>query len=124
MKGEIINKGLWNKTDILRFDGSKSSGSRIKENGSEKIEVTSIDETLKGKRATFIKMDIEGAEYKALLGAEQTIKKWHPRLAICVYHKLVDIFEIPSLLLKFNSKYKFALRQYSTIGNETVLYAY
>ena len=124
LKGEVINKGLWNKSDVLLFDANKGQGSSIKSNGSEKIETISIDEILKGNKATFIKMDIEGAEYNALLGSEKTIKKYRPRLAISVYHKPEDILEIPALLIEMDVDYKFALRQYLPNGLETILYAY
>ena len=102
---------------------SDTSGSSISEDGSEKIETISLDEVLQGKRVTFIKMDIEGAEYNALIGCEKTIKKWKPRLAICVYHKSEDILEIPALLLKMNDDYKFALRQYDSWDTSAILYA-
>ena len=127
LKGKIIDKGLWNKKDTLNFTTngtSRSEASRISEDGNEIIETITLDEILNGKRVTFIKMDIEGAEYNALLGAEQTIRKWHPRLAICVYHKPEDILEISDLLLKMNPDYKFALRTYISNGDDTVLYAY
>ena len=124
LKGEVINKGLWNKSDVLLFDADKGQGSSIKNNGSEKIETISIDEILNGNKATFIKMDIEGAEYKALIGSEKTIKKYRPRLAISVYHKPEDILEIPALLMEMDVDYKFALRQYLPNGLETILYAY
>lgn len=87
------------------------------------IETTSIDEILDGGEATYIKMDIEGAEYEALLGAKKTIKNYKPKLAISIYHKRCDIWEIPILLLSYNSDYKFYLRTYSFSGNDTVLYA-
>lgn len=126
IKGEIINKGLWNKNEILYFNVNEANlgASCINKNGEEKIETTTLDEVLNGKRATFIKMDIEGAEYKALLGAEKTIKKWNPRLAISIYHKPEDILEIPALLLDMKPDYHFALRQYRAHGSETILYAY
>lgn len=66
---------------------------------------------------------IEGAEYEALLGAKNTIKKYKPKCAISIYHKRCDIWEIPILLLSYNPDYKFYLRTYSFSGNDTVLYA-
>ena len=124
LKGEVINKGLWHKTDILSFNSKSGQGAKITDNGDIRIKTVSLDEILNGKRVTFIKMDIEGAEYNALLGAEQTIKKWHPRMAICIYHKPEDILELPALILKMNQDYKFALRHYMPNLYETVLYVY
>ena len=125
LKGTIINKGLWNESTNLQFQISLTNyGSKIKNSGEETIEVTSLDETLQGNSVTFIKMDIEGAEFKALLGSEKTIKKYHPRLAISIYHKPEDILELPALLLEIQPDYHFALRQYYSNGAETVLYAY
>ena len=125
LKGQVIAKGLWDERAVLHFNVHENSGaSSIMESGSEIIETISLDEVLNGNKVTFIKMDIEGAEYKALLGAEKTIKTWHPRMAICVYHKPEDILEIPALILSIQPDYKFALRQYLAHGTETVLYAY
>jgi hypothetical protein len=85
--------------------------------------VTTIDELLKGGPATFIKMDIEGAELVALKGAKQTIKKYKPKLAVCVYHKPLDIVEIPLYLKKLVPEYKLFLRHYSDFGFDTIRYA-
>lgn len=60
--------------------------SMITDNGDNEIEVDSIDRLI-DKEVTFIKMDLEGSEYEALLGAEKMIKRTKPKLAICVYHK-------------------------------------
>jgi hypothetical protein len=85
----------------------------------------SLDEYLKNEKepVTFIKMDLEGAELNALKGAEQTIKEQKPKLAISIYHKPEDIWEIPNLLLELVPDYKFYIRHYTLIGAETVLYA-
>lgn len=121
---EVIQKGTWNTSQVLRFieDGE---GSRIDDTSDNVVEVEtiSIDEALDGKKATYIKMDIEGAEMYSLLGAEKTIRKYKPKLAISVYHKRDDIWEIPMLLLKYNPAYRFYLRIYSFTGNDAVLYA-
>jgi FkbM family methyltransferase len=121
---KIINKGLWHKEETLRFHKA-DMGSRISSDGEEIIETISLDEYLKNEEepVTFIKMDIEGAELNALKGAEQTIKKYKPKLAICIYHKPEDIWEIPNILLDFVPNYKFYIRHYYFDDRDTILYA-
>ncbi len=121
---EFIGKGLWDKKAKLGFAGDFSQASRLSDEGNEVVDLDSIDNVLKGRKATFIKMDIEGAEYRALLGAKETIKKYRPRMALSVYHKPQDIIEIPALLLEYSGDYKFALRQYTSIADETILYVF
>ena len=82
-----------------------------------------MDEALTGKNVTFIKMDIEGAEYPALQAAEEVIKNDKPKLAIAVYHCPEDILRIPELILQYNPNYRLYLRHYSPFENETILYA-
>ena len=88
------------------------------------MQLTAIDNVVKDERVTFIKMDIEGAELKSLMGARNTIIKNHPRLAICAYHKPEDLYELPGYILSLVPEYKFLLRHYCTSQYETVLYAY
>jgi hypothetical protein len=69
-------------------------------------------------------MDIEGAEYQALLGLESIIKRDLPHLAISVYHKPDDMWKIGLWLnSKFGKQYSFHLRNYSFQTFETLLYA-
>lgn len=75
----------------------------------ERVEVVALDEDLPDG-FTFLKMDIEGAEYDALRGSEQTIRRCHPKLAICVYHGYDDIWRLPALIDRYNPDYKFYLR--------------
>lgn len=121
---EVIEKGCWSETTELGFNCA-GEGSSIADGDNIEfiIETTSIDEVIAGNEVTYIKMDIEGAEYEALLGAEKTIKKYSPKLAISIYHKRLDIWRIPLLLLSYNPNYRFYLRTYSFSGNDTVLYA-
>lgn len=125
---QLLQFGMWNKKDTLHFEVDEiiGGGSRIN-NGNRitdiQISTISIDEVLKGQPATFIKMDIEGAELEALQGAQHTIKTYRPKLAICVYHKPLDIVEIPLYIKKLVPEYKLYLRHYSGDHLETVLYA-
>lgn len=118
----LFEKGLWSEEKLLRFSAGENVASHFSENGNIKIPVTAIDSVVKDK-VTFIKMDIEGSEYEAIKGAQNTIRTYKPRLAISVYHKLEDIWKIPQLILELNPSYKLYLRHYSIAGDETVLYA-
>lgn len=73
----------------------------------------------------FIKLDIEGFELAALLGAIQTIQKFKPRLQICLYHKKEDMVVIPRFLREKLAEvnYSFFLGHHSESRLETVLYA-
>lgn len=118
----FIQKGLWDSSGKLQFceDGA---GSKVSDNGISSIEVCSLDEILDGISPTFVKMDIEGSELKALKGARRTIEKCHPRMAISLYHKPEDIISIPKQILEINSSYHFYIRCYQSQGYEMVLYA-
>lgn len=50
----------------------------------------SLDTFFADKEINFIKMDIEGAEMKALQGASELIKRCSPKLAVCTYHNAED----------------------------------
>ncbi len=118
--------GAWYKPDTLTFqlDESQRTAGKISESGDTSISVDAIDNILRGRRADFIKMDIEGAELNALKGAEQTIKRDKPILAICVYHKREDLLEIPAYISSVYGGYKFYLRAYGgPYSIELVLYA-
>lgn len=119
----IYNKGLWSENCKLRFKGNILASSCVDIDGDILIEMDSIDSILAGERATFIKMDIEGCELEALHGAKKTICKYHPKLAVCIYHKPEDIVNILLYIKRLNKNYQFYLRHYSYIFTETVLYA-
>lgn len=78
---------------------------------------------LKGKEATYIKMDIEGAEMAALEGARKTIAKFRPKLAISIYHEDDDLWKIPFYIKKQYPWYRLFIRHYTSVTTETVLYA-
>lgn len=83
----------------------------------------SLDKYFEDKSYNFVKMDIEGAEYPALCGGIETIKRDRPILAISIYHSLEDYYRIPNYLMQELNDYKFYIRHHSLILSETVLYA-
>lgn len=88
---------------------AKSAANKLEENGSVQVDVVSLDEDIQ-EDITIIKMDIEGAEKDALLGAKKHIQNEKPRLLISSYHLPADIFEIPKLIHSMREDYKFYMR--------------
>lgn len=121
----LVQKGLWRSEMEHHYHTNLLASSKLSESGDGIIQVTSLDKFFADTpdQPTLIKMDIEGAEKEALLGAENVIKSVRPKLAICAYHKPEDIYCLPQLLESYEVGYRFALRHYSDNLLDTVLYA-
>lgn len=92
----------------------------------DEVPTTTIDEIATRNdvpRLDFIKMDIEGSELSALRGAESSIRRWQPKLAISLYHQPEDFFSIPLWIDALGVGYRLFLDHYSIHNEETVLYA-
>lgn len=114
----LFNEGCYDRDEKLFFSGNAVGSSKVTSemNANAEINVVSLDSKLRSmqdiKHITYIKMDIEGSEYKALVGSAETIKRFSPRLAVSIYHKSQDIWEIPLLIKKIAPQYKFYIRHY------------
>lgn len=118
----VIPCGVWSKTEILRFSSGGGESSAIQNDGDISIQCLSLDETLFGVVPGYIKMDIEGAEVAALIGAKNLITSYKPSLAISIYHSPSHLFEIPLMLKNWDLGYKFYLRLHGENLFDTVLY--
>lgn len=76
-------------------------------------ELTTIDALVEkhALRPVMIKLDIEGVEKEALLGARETIMRYRPALIVSVYHHPKDFFEIKPWLESLGLGYYFAFRR-------------
>jgi len=125
---EFCLYGIGSKTETLYLHGSSGADddaylSADPENAIDKIDIVSIDDYINGP-ISFVKMDIEGMELDALKGAKESIIKYHPKLAISIYHKLDDFLTIPQYILSLDNTYKLYLRHYwNSCGTDTVLFA-
>jgi FkbM family methyltransferase len=114
-KVTIYAKGVWNKEDTLTMyiDATNSAADsfvrRTDDSGTIQLPLTTVDrlvEELSLNRVDFIKMDVEGAERQAVAGAAGTIRRFHPRMALCVYHLPDDADVIPKAVLAIDSQYQ------------------
>ncbi|MBQ9365524.1 MAG: FkbM family methyltransferase, partial [Schwartzia sp.] len=128
--------GVSDRNELVKFtpmpggDGSsyviRFSGNLIGDGMAQLRSLDSLrDDGLLSEPATFVKMDIEGAEMDALQGMQQMMLQYRPKLAVCVYHKPEDLWEIPLFIHQMVPEYKLILRQHSPLmDNDTVLYAF
>lgn len=124
-KISLLQSGLWDGNGYLNFKELGTGASRIIENEAkvkEQCKVIALDSYIH-ERVSFIKMDIKGAELKGLMGAKKIIQQYSPKLAICLYHKGEDMWEIPMYIKQLVPEYKLYIRHYSNYNIETVLYA-
>lgn len=121
----VYPAGVWSENTILNFSNDGNSASAVcdrSDTGCIQVPVFSLDSALQGLQPNYIKMDIEGAEQKAIRGAKKIIQEYSPVLAICLYRNPKDLWEIPLLIHEMNPNYDMYIRVYGHLGLETVLY--
>ena len=118
----LLPCGVSSGAELARFDGGRGTSSRIGETGETIIQCVGIDEALPAFAPTLIKMDIEGAEPAALRGAERTLRRHRPELAISLYHQPEHLWTVPLWLAGCALGYRMYLRGHCHSGYELVLY--
>ncbi len=114
---------LTDSYSILSFNGDAGEGGAISDVGSQHIATVPLDEMLQQQSIDFIKLDVEGAEIAAIKGASRLIRESRPILAISLYHRPEDVWEIPELLFSLCKNYRFYIRQHYFNSFDSVLYA-
>jgi len=105
-------KGVADKMGELLLAGVDAPfhGNRlVEQSGSSRVPIVKLDDDIKDP-ITFLKIDVEGLDKEALDGARNHIIKYHPKIHIDTYHKLVDLFEVPLLIHRMDPTYRFYLR--------------
>ncbi|MDM7985957.1 MAG: FkbM family methyltransferase [Smithella sp.] len=118
---EFIQLGLSDAEGKLQFNADGGSASCISSSGSCQINVTTLDQYVNDK-VTFIKMDLEGWELKAMQGAKKHIIEDKPKLAIAVYHNASDFWQVFEYVTSLRRDYRVFLRHYTEGWSETVMY--
>jgi FkbM family methyltransferase len=106
--------------DML-FDPDAGSASAFNAAGIARVKVSTID-ALIDEPVTFIKMDLEGWEMRALLGSLNHLRADRPKLAVAVYHAADDFLNVARLARSIHPDYKVFLRHYTQGWSETVMY--
>jgi FkbM family methyltransferase len=128
----LVENPIWSSSGRKLYYVDWGPGSRVTDDIKKyhswegMVETATIDETVERlglSKVDFIKMDVEGAELDALRGAEASIRRHRPKLAISIYHNPQDVETIPRYLAGLDLDYRFYLDHHTIYQNETVLFA-
>ena len=100
--GQLISAEKQTVTNIRSED-------KISIQNNDLVDTITLDDFVKEQkleRVDFIKSDIEGFERYMLQGAQETLKNFAPKLALCTYHLLDDPEVMSDLIMKANPRYK------------------
>lgn len=106
----LLNACVSDKCGKTFFSMKGGRNSVLSSNG---IEIDCITVDSLNQDATFIKMDVEGEEIGAILGARESILKHKPKMLISAYHRTDDLITIPKTVLSLNPEYKMYIRHFS-----------
>lgn len=110
-----INAAVGSEDGSLFFMASASRGSGkeglSKSAKTKEVTLRKIDSILEGNGVDLLKLDVEGDEREAIIGALNTIREQRPNMAVSVYHRSGDIFELPLMIKEYLPDFSFYLRR-------------
>lgn len=108
----------------LPWDGQGVASATSQHDSEVHVHVQTISEILHQDQlaVTYLKLDIEGDEPKALVGARSVIERDRPVLAICVYHLSHHLWSIPLQMRAMVLDYDFFLRPHNEEGFDLICY--
>ena len=110
----VVEKGVWSSEGLLdlRISNTTSTADSFVQPGNGdlvKVPVTTIDnlvDVLNLPRVDYIKLDIEGAEREALSGARETLRRYHPKVMVAMYHRPDDRIVLPEVIRSAYAGYR------------------
>jgi len=121
----VIPYAVGEQNGLVSFASTGTVTSQIVDAGerSLSVECRRLDDISWPLTPTYIKMDIEGAEPRAIVGATELLRRHHPILAVCTYHRTEHLWQIPNLIRSIAPEYNLFLRRYAEECWEGVCYA-
>lgn len=123
---KVVARPLWDEAGKLVATSGNGPATSVHSGAEEGFETVTVDEmvvTEKLPRVDMIKLDVEGAELAALRGAAATLRQFRPNLAIALYHRLRDFWEITDYIHGLGLGYRFHLDHFTSHLEETILFA-
>lgn len=123
-KVEMYNAAVGDSRGKIGFNATGDMSASFTDVGAVQVDVLRLDEIVKIDGApVFLKLDVEGAELAALKGAKELIRRARPLVALSVYHRPDDLWQLPLYLEALSSGYRFFLRTQGEDGMDVICYA-
>jgi FkbM family methyltransferase len=120
----VHNAAVGDRRTKLSFNSTGNMSASLAAGGNTEVDVVPIQEIVKPNCApVYLKFDVEGAEREAIAGAEDLIRQSKPLLAISIYHRPDDLWELPLHIASLNPSYRFFLRTQGEDGMDVICYA-
>lgn len=124
VEASFLQLAISHSNGFATFKTNHGLGSKLSLDGDIVVQTTSIDAILMNELGmSHVCMDIEGEEYNSIIGAKNSIIKGNLTLCVCIYHRPSHLWKIINLIKRYNTRYKFFIRNYTSFAIETVLYA-
>ncbi len=117
-KVRALNTAVWDsvgEADFMSAGNRNSSVSSTASHEHKLAAVSTVTVDLLEFAADYIKYDVEGAEYEALRGSAETIKKYRPTLLVSMYHRSRDLFTLINYLGREYPFYKMTLKRLACV---------
>ncbi|MGN0594011.1 MAG: FkbM family methyltransferase [Hominimerdicola sp.] len=108
---EYHNSASWERDTCIGFTSGSGRQAQADIKG-RLIQARALDSVLGEKKCTYIKYDVEGADFQALKGSVKTIRKYSPKICMALYHRPYDYIDIPLYIYNINADYNFYMRQF------------
>lgn len=115
---EFFPSALWKEDRVLELMvGACSDCHSVRESSSvapsAPVHAKTLDQLLSAnppQRVDFLKIDVEGREPEVLLGAEQTLRTFRPKLAVAVYHDAPEEGRVRKIIRTICPDYTFSYK--------------
>jgi FkbM family methyltransferase len=122
-RATVMPYAVGERNEMVAFASTGTVTSKITRNGPTSVECRRLDAIDWSLTPTYLKMDIEGAEPQAIIGATELLQRHHPILAVCTYHRSEHLWQIPNLIRSIAPEYNLFLRRYAEECWEGLCYA-
>lgn len=118
---EFIQAVVGNDTMEVSYDAKGGGAGCVSDTGQEMVRMICLDDFIQSSDC-YVKLDVEGFEFRAMQGCKTAIEKYKPMLSVSLYHKPGDIHILINQILSWNPSYKIYIRHYTETYADTRAY--